>query len=284
MKKENVKFKRIGSILLVLAIVGSLMACSSKNNTVNSKKSTKTVKILAATSAAPAPFTYKDKNDKLTGYDITIAKAVFDKIPGYKLDFEVTDFGSIFTGIDSGIYQMGINNLSYNKERAAKYIYTTPIFKDQYVIAVAADNNNIKSFNDILGKSTEIDPATNYAAALQKFNEKNKSNPVKISYSETDLVEILRHVESGNYGFQLIDGPMLDVYMKEYHLKLKKIILTDEEQRQISDPYSYFVFSKDQKELADKVSKVLAGLVKDGTIKKIGIQFFGNDYSPYDKY
>ena len=48
---------------------------------------------------------------------------VFDLIPEYDLEIEVTDFPSVFAGLNAGSYQIGVNNFSYNEERAESYLY-----------------------------------------------------------------------------------------------------------------------------------------------------------------
>ena len=44
------------------------------------------------------------------------------------------------------MYQLAANNFALNKERQEKYIYSESTFENQFVIAVAEGNNDIKSF------------------------------------------------------------------------------------------------------------------------------------------
>ena len=46
-------------------------------------------------------------DDKPAGYDVDVLNAVFDKLPDYELEYEVTDFGSVLSGLNSGNYQIG---------------------------------------------------------------------------------------------------------------------------------------------------------------------------------
>jgi polar amino acid transport system substrate-binding protein len=169
-----------------------------------------------------------------------------------------------------------------NDERKQKYIYTDPIFKNQFVIAVAADRADINSFQDLQGKTTEVQPGVNYTTALENYNKEHPDNPVKLNYSEAEMLPVLQNVESGKYDFQLIDGPMLQTYIDEFGLKLKAIDLTDEETQLIGSPYSYLLVSKgpNGEKLASDIDGALAKLIKDGTIREISVKYFGNDYSP----
>ncbi|MFT3985266.1 MAG: transporter substrate-binding domain-containing protein [Lachnospiraceae bacterium] len=277
MKTGIVKYAT-GMALLILT--GALLAGCGQT-----EQGKSVTKIKIATSGSPNPFSFVDEDNVIKGYDVDVIKAVFDRLPQYETEIEVADFPSIFAGLDSDKYQVGVNNFSYNKDRAEKYIYTTAHFKNSYVIAVAQDNNEINHFEDLLGKSTQVSPNTTYASSLAEYNEEHSDNPVDISYSEEDLVYILQNIEDGQYDFQLIDEPMFNVYMNEFDLKLKGVKLTDEEMNLITPPYSYILVGKGNEQLAEDINAVLKELVEDGTIAGISKEYFlGNDYTPYDQY
>ncbi|WP_019555061.1 transporter substrate-binding domain-containing protein [Propionispira raffinosivorans] len=269
------------SLLLVGIILaagcGSDQAASSGNKDGSARK-----KIVVATGGQPKPFSYVNENNEITGYDIETVKAIFEKLPQYELSFEKTEFPSIFAGLDSDRYQIGANNFAMNKERKEKYIYSKPIFKNQYVIAVAADNKSINSFKDLQGKTTEVSAGTNYTTALENYNKEHTSQTVLLNYTEADLLPILQNVESGKYDFQLIDAAMLENYIKDYGLKLKTISLTAEESDLIGAPYSYLLISKgkDGEQLEKDINQALAEVIADGTITKISQKYFHNDYAP----
>ena len=102
---------------LSLIAAGTLVACSSGSK----DSSDKATSVVIATDGATKPFTYSDSQGNLTGYDIEVARAVFKKLPQYKVKFQVTDFSGISPGIDSGRYQMGANDFGWEKSRAEKY-------------------------------------------------------------------------------------------------------------------------------------------------------------------
>ncbi|HIT88952.1 MAG TPA: transporter substrate-binding domain-containing protein [Candidatus Merdenecus merdavium] len=240
------------------------------------------IPIKVATGGMPKPFSYVDENDEIKGYDIDVVRAIFERLPQYEVSFEVTEFTSIFAGLDSDFYQIGANNFALNKERQEKYIYTDPIFQNKYVIAVSEDNEDIHSFSDLSGKTTEVTAGTNYATALENYNKSNPDQPVDITYSETDLVQVIRHVEEGRYDFQLIDKAMLENYIDEFGLKIKVIELTAEDEERIATPYSYLILGKGSmgEQLEKDINETITQLKEDGTIAKISGDYFHEDYSP----
>lgn len=288
--------KKVLSILLASVLTLGLAACGAQNSS-NQEEDTTAVEystaditesedgiIYIATSGSPNPFTYQDESGELTGYDVEVIKRVFEKLPQYNTEIEITDWSSIFAGLDSDKYQVAVNNISYNEERAEKYLYSTPLMKSDYILAVREDDDSIQSFSDLSGKTTEVDPDTTYAAQLEKYNEENPDNLIDISYSDEDLLIALQNIQAGKYDFYLVDEPLFSYYNTTYGLGLKAVSFDASEMEEITPPYSYILVSKGNDQLLDDVNTALAELVEDGTIKELSEQFFGVDLTPYEEY
>ena len=276
--------KKQNGVLLILAalLVAALVNACSKKKT---EAAAAPVTVYAATGGFPRPFTFVDDSGKLTGHNIELIEAVFERLPQYKLQIEVTDFPSIFAGLDAGRYQIGVNNFAENEERKQKYIFSKPIFVNRYIAAVAADNtelgSEIKTFADLAGKTSSDQVGTNMATAIEKYNKEHPQAPIKNSYTEADILMVLREVEQGKWDFNLIDKPMFDMYQKEFALNLKGIELADEVSDQLMrTPYSYLLIGKGNEQLAADINKALSELIADGTSKRIDEKYFGADYSP----
>lgn len=286
MKKNRLNgITKVGILLTAAALI--FTGCGSAGSTgqdqgADSQDNTARTKIVIATGGMPKPFSYVNPNNELEGYDIDVVKAIFNELPQYEIALEKTEFPSIFAGLDSDRYQVGANNFAMNKARQEKYIYTNPIFKNQFVIAVAEERSDINSFTDLEGKSTEVQPGINYTTALERYNEEHQDKPVVLNYSEAEMISVLQRVESGTYDFQLIDAPMLKVYIEEYGLKLKSIPLTEEESDLIGNPYSYLLVSRGSngEKLTADINGALKKLIKDGTVSKISEKYFGQDLAP----
>jgi polar amino acid transport system substrate-binding protein len=241
--------------------------------------------VRAATGGSPRPFTYVDDSGKLTGHNIELIEAVFARLPQYKLELEVTDFPSIFAGLDADRYQIGVNNFAENEERKQKYIFSDPIFNNVYVAAVASSNtalgSQIKTLRDLAGKTTANSVGINVATAIENYNKANPGALILQSYSDADLRVILQEVESGRWDFNLIDKPMFEVYQKEFKLNLTGIEIGPELSSDIMQtPFSYFIVSKGNEQLAADMNRALREVILDGTSKRINEKYFGSDYSP----
>ncbi|WMT38981.1 transporter substrate-binding domain-containing protein [Paenibacillus sp. D2_2] len=279
-------WRRLGLSLAAILLLIGVVACgnessSSKNGSGGSTDKDKIV-VNIATGGSPRPFSYVNDNNEIDGYDIQIVKAIFEGLPQYKINIEKTEFPSIFAGLDSDRYQIGANNFASNAERKEKYIYSDPIFKNQFVIAVAANRDDIKTFADLEGKKTTVSPSVNYTVALENYNKDHAKTPVILNYSEAELATVLQNVESGADDFNLIDAAMLQLYIKEYGLKLKAIPLSQEDSDRIGVPYSYLILSKgkNSEQLTKDVNERIKALIQDGTISKISEKYLNGDFAP----
>ena len=272
-------------LLVLVGILFLIAACGGKNTkgktTASNNKNDKK-EVVVGTSGSPKPFTFVDESNELTGYDIEVVKAIFAELPDYDVTFEKTEFSSVLAGLDTNRYQIGANNFAMNDERKEKYIYSDPIFKNQYVIAIPEKVSGIELFADLKGKSTEVSPGLNYATALENYNKENPDAQVKIDYSEAELLNVLQNVESGKYDFQLIDKAMGQQFIDEHQLKLKLIDLSPEDSKRIGTPYSYLLLSKTEEgeKLVKQVNEALKKVIDNGKASEISEQFLGGDFAP----
>ncbi|WMM00782.1 amino acid ABC transporter substrate-binding protein [Lactococcus lactis] len=264
---------------LSLIAAGTLVACSSGSK----DSSDKVTSVVIATDGATKPFTYSDSQGNLTGYDIEVARAVFKKLPQYKVKFQVTDFSGISPGIDSGRYQMGANDFGWEKSRAEKYYFSSPLSKSNN--AVLVKSGTYKTLADLAGKSTIGNPASNYTKSIQDWNKANPDKEIKISYSadSTSVNTRFTQVESGKIDFMLYDKISLESAVKEQgfdNLKIEDISMDTGDAEH--DGYEYFLFGKDSqgKKLQKDVNRVLAKMQADGSLAKISKKYLGGDFVP----
>ena len=264
---------------LSLIAAGTLVACSSGSK----DSSDKVTSVVIATDGATKPFTYSDSQGNLTGYDIEVARAVFKKLPQYKVKFQVTDFSGISPGIDSGRYQMGANDFGWEKSRAEKYYFSSPLSKSNN--AVLVKSGTYKTLADLAGKSTIGNPASNYTKSIQDWNKANPDKEIKISYSadSTSINTRFTQVESGKIDFMLYDKISLESAVKEQgfdNLKIEDISMDTGDAEH--DGYEYFLFGKDKEgqKLQKDVNGVLAKMQADGSLAKISKKYLGGDFVP----
>ncbi len=247
----------------------------------SAKDTKKKITITAATGGSPKPYIYVDENNNPTGYDIEVLKAAFEKLPQYDLEFQVTDFGSVFSGLNSGTVQIGVNNFSYNEERGKSYLYSYPYDKIGYVFVTKEGSTPITSFKEAAGKTTEASTGVSITNALEEWNKEYPDQAVQITYSESDTAVKLQKIEEGSVDFGIIDLAMFNAYQEEYQYKIQANEVSEEDAKKIADNlYAYYVLPKDEEELRTELDKALKELKDDGTLTKLSKKWFGQDTAP----
>ena len=268
--KKIVKYSSLAALGLIA--VGVLAACSggAKKEEAASKK-----EIIVATNASPKPFNYEE-NGELTGYEIELVRAIFKDSDKYEVKFEKTEWSGVFAGLDADRYQMAVNNISYTKERAEKYLYAAPTAKNPNVLVVKKDDSSIKSLDDIGGKSTEVVQGTTSAKQLEDYNKQHSDNPTVLNYTRADFQQIMGRLSDGQFDYKIFDKIGVETVIKNQGLDNLKVIELPSDQQ----PYVYPLLAKGQDELKTFVDKRIQELYKDGTLEKLSKQFFGDTYLP----
>lgn len=274
------KLKKLILLLATCAVtIGSLAACGNSSVQKSSAEAAKEKqKIIAATSASPAPFISIDSNGKVIGYDTEVLEEIFKRLPQYELEIQKTEFASIFAGLDSGRYQVGFNHLGFNAERAKKYIYTDEMNFAKRAILVRSDNADIKSIKDLGGHSTEENASSFNAGWYKKYNESHPDKQVAVQYIDGD--NTVQDVSDGKIDFDFFTKISLEQQIKDRGLKNLKLIDISKEEFSEGGA-TFFVVPKGQEQLAKDMDEAFEAALADGTILKISKKYFnGEDYTP----
>lgn len=264
--------KLIGTLLAVL-MVASLVACGgSKQNGATSSSSQsfydkvkKSGELTIGTEGTYPPFTFHDQQQKLTGFDVEIAREVAKRL-GLKAKFVETKWDGMIAGLDSKRYDMVANEVGITPERQKKYMFSDPYIASHAVLIVGKNNKEIQSFKDLKGKKVAQSLTSNYLKIAKKYGAVN--TPVDGFDQSISLIT------SGRVDATVNDSlSFLDLVKKRPNLAVKKV---DEQQ---DGAKCGFMFRKGSDELVKKINKALADMKKDGTYLKISTKYFGTDVS-----
>ena len=147
-------------MLLLATLV--LAACgSSATNGGNPIKASGVLRV--GTEGVYSPFSYHDPaTGQLVGYDVDVARAVADKL-GVKVEFVETPWDSIFAALEANRFEVVANEVTINAERKEKYDLSEPYSVGEGVIVTRADDNSVKSLDDIKGKVAGETATSNWA-------------------------------------------------------------------------------------------------------------------------
>ena len=223
--------------------------------------------ITVGTEGTYAPFTYHDKDGKLTGYDVEVTRAVADKL-GIKVEFKETRWDSMMAGLKAGRFDVVANQVGLTSpERQATFDKSEPYSWSGDVL-VARKDSNIKSIDDIKGVKTAQSLTSNYG-------EKAKAAGAELVPVD-GLAQSLTLIEQKRADATLNDELAVLDYLKNKPDAGVKIVWSAPADEKVG---SGLIVNKGNDEALAKFSTAMTELKADGTLKKLGEQFFGKDIS-----
>ena len=223
--------------------------------------------ITVGTEGTYAPFTYHDKDGKLTGYDVEVTRAVADKL-GIKVEFKETQWDSMMAGLKAGRFDVVANQVGLTSpERQATFDKSEP-YSWSGAVLVARKDSNIKSIDDIKGVKTAQSLTSNYG-------EKAKAAGADL-VAVDGLAQSLTLIEQKRADATLNDELAVLDYLKNKPDAGVKIVWSAPADEKVG---SGLIVNKGNDEALAKFSTAMTELKADGTLKKLGEQFFGKDIS-----
>jgi polar amino acid transport system substrate-binding protein len=264
-------------LMVVLALMLTVSAFAG------GQKASGKPQIRVGTAGSPAPYGYNNEDGKLDGYDQAVVHAVAELLPQYDFSIEVTEFPSIFVGLDSGRYQIGVNNISWRQERAEKYLFPEHhyIYNNTGFI-VRKGRTDIKGFNDLAGKTTVVEPDGAFPQLfVEEFNAAHPANPIKVTWVAQDSLKTYMDISGGNLDFSITELVSVVLREKEFGLDVDFVELPKAEQEKLQNPKSYFVFARnaDGEKLRGEVDAAFQKLIDNGKLREISLKYFGSDIS-----
>lgn len=223
--------------------------------------------ITVGTEGTYAPFTYHDKDGKLTGYDVEVTRAVADKL-GVKVEFKETQWDSMMAGLKAGRFDVVANQVGLTSpERQATFDKSEP-YSWSGAVLVARKDSNIKSIDDIKGVKTAQSLTSNYG-------EKAKAAGAELVPVD-GLAQSLTLIEQKRADATLNDELAVLDYLKNKPDAGVKIVWSAPADEKVG---SGLIVNKGNDEALAKFNTAMTELKADGTLKKLGEQFFGKDIS-----
>lgn len=247
-----------------LLVVGVLFLAGCQSKADNNEASSKNV-LRVGTEGTYSPFSYRDDNDKLTGYDVDVAKAVAKKID-YKVKFVEAPWDSMLAAFDAKKSDVIFNQVSITPERKEKYLFSTPYSISHPALIVNKDNNEIKDFADLKGKKSAQSLTSNYAQMAEDLGAEISSVD---GFSKAVELVIDKRADA-----TLNDDVTYYDYLKQKPDAPIKIVKTSDEATEVAA-----MFHKGDEKLAEKVDKAIKELEADGTLTKLSEKYFNKDIS-----
>ena len=227
-------------------------------------------KLVVALEGAWQPWSYHDESDTLVGYDVEVSRAIAEKL-GVEPEYVESDWDSLFAGLDAGRFDIVCNGVEVTDERAKTYDFTTPYGYIHTALAVRKDNEDIKSFEDLKGKTTANSLASTYMELAESYG-------ATVQGIDT-LEETIQLLTAGRIDATLNADVSFYDYLNVHPDADFKLVAQTEDASHVAIPVRK---GNDSASLLEAINTAIEELRADGTLKALGEKYFGQDISSED--
>ena len=171
----------------------------------------------------------------------------------------------ILAGVDSGRFDIACNGVGYTEKRAEAYNFSTPYVYTEMVLVVGADNEEIKSLEDLKGKKTANSPNSTYAM-------RSEAAGAEVVYVDT-LGETMEMLQQGRVDATLNAKDSVDAYLAEHPEAAIKIVLSV-----AGEPVAIpMQKGEGTATLKAEIDRILEEARQNGKLAELSMKYFGRD-------
>ena len=212
-----------------------------------------------------APWTFEDEDGNLVGFEVEVSSAVAEKL-GVKAEYVTGEWDGLLAGVQAGRYDLMANGVGYTEERAQAYYYSDFYAFNRTVLVVRSDNDDIRSMEDLKGKTTCNSANSTYQLIAEKYGATVKD----VESLDGTIEELL----AGRVDATLNAEVSINDYLKEQPDANLRIAAYDDDVECVGMIMPY---GESSKSLQEAINKALDELREDGTLKEISEKYFGMD-------
>lgn len=247
------KMKKV--LVLVLAAimcVGMFAGCGNKKS-----DDEKVYKIASDTTFAPFEFK-NEESGEYEGIDVDIMAAIAEN-QGFKYEMDYVGFDPAVASLEADQVDAVIAGMSITDERKEKFDFSEAYYDSGVVMAIKADNTDIKGYEDLKGKKVAVKTATEGATFAESIKDKYGFEVVYFQDSPT----MYEDVKTGNAVACFEDYPVIGYGISKGNgLKM----VTDMEK---GSSYGLAVVKGKNTELIDMFNKGLEEIKANGKYEEI---------------
>ncbi|WP_406662155.1 basic amino acid ABC transporter substrate-binding protein [Methanolobus sp. ZRKC3] len=257
--------KKILNMALIGILVLGLVAVSGcADTTADGATEAETPVYKIGTEPYFPPFEYADENNEIIGFDVDLMNAIAED-QGFEIEWKDLEFDALIPALQSGQIDVIASGMTITEVREETVDFSTPYINAGLALAVAADNEDIKSVEDIAGKIAVVQQGSTGATKADELKEEGIIEEVIYLAHVSDIV---LNIQSGRADFMINDLPVTKSYISQKPGVIK--IVDDQIQ---SESYGFAVRTGNT-EVLDLINAGLANVQEDGTYDEIMSKYF----------
>jgi lysine-arginine-ornithine-binding protein len=243
--------------ILLFALVVTLTACATP-------AASPSQPLVMGTESTFPPYEFRNEKNEIVGFDVDLANAIAKKL-NRELKIEDMAFDSLIPALLSKKIDMVVAGMTITEARKEKVNFSDPYYETGLVWVVRADDDSIKTADDLKGKTLSTQTGTTSDIQASKIEGVN----MKRFQQFTDA---LLEVSAGRADACIVNEPTaIDYTMKNKDVKIGGKLQFEGTERQ----YNGIALRKEDTQLLDGINKALKELKDSGEYDKLVTQWFG---------
>ncbi len=212
------------------------------------------------------PFEYADANvsSNIIGFDVDLINAIAAD-QGFKVEWKDLEFDALIPALQSGQIDIIASGMTITAEREEAVDFTEPYINAGLALAVANDNEEIKSVDELKDKVAAVQQGSTGSQEAEKLKAEGKIGDIIYLAHVNDII---LNIQNGRADFTINDLPVTQAYMSQNPGVIKIV-----DDNITSDSYGFAVKSGNT-ELLNMLNQGLENVKKDGTYEKIMQKYF----------
>lgn len=268
--------KKATALVLILAMVFAFAACGEKEEPAPEATGDGSLQAVldrgvlrVGAEGNWSPYVYNDADGTLVGFEVEMAAAIAEKL-GVTVEEEPSDsWDGVLAGLEADRYDVVICGASPKPERQEAYECSIPYGEQLIGLVVAADNEEIKDWADLEGKTSANSLTSSSGEIARGYGAE---------LVEASLEEAMMLIRDGRADCQVNDAAAINAYMAANPDTGVKIACyyTPENAYEIQ---SAAIIKKGNVDLCNAINDAITELIADGTAKELCVKYFGEDFA-----
>ena len=207
-----------------------------------------------------APFEIMDDNGQIVGFDADLV-AEIAKRTGLNIQMENTNFDSIVSGVQSGLYSMGVSGISINEERLANVDFSIPYY-DNSMCCIVKVGSSVTDNDSLMGLKVGTQSGTTGVEQAEMMAGEDNV------YTYTTALNAVMDLQGNKLDAVITDMAVGQNILKQ--LNDENLIIID---TVVFDPDQYAIALQKGSELKAPIDEAIQSMIDDGTIDALAAKW-----------
>jgi len=164
---------------------------------------------IVGTEAQFPPFEIVDSQGNVVGFDVDLMNAIAED-QGFNVEYMDQDFAGLIPALQTGNIDIIASGMTITEEREKEVDFSAPYITAGLAIAVTADNENIKSVDDLKGKTVAVQTGS---TGYMKAEELKEAGVIAEIKDFPHVNEAIEEMKIGGADAMINDLPVTNAFI-----------------------------------------------------------------------